>query len=132
MKKTFSHNGATLTVRRRTVRDNLLSRVVFRKMYEINAEPGAELEGWIFFAAFLLQVDIEGELGIPQPEPGADAETLYEAYEALMNYDDEMLAYLLENAFTEVARPLNEDVLSPDVDEKKSKKTTSKKSDTSS
>lgn len=125
---TLMYNDASLIFRRRTVRDNLMLRVVFRALNDRSQHlevDTLELECWSLFADFLIRVTVEGDIGIEQPSVNADPDTLWEAYEAFMAAPGE-LGTLIEHGLLRIDAPINDPDLSPDVPEKKVKKKVSK------
>ena len=115
MEKVIQYNGATVTVRRGTVRTRLLQSLLYSKL-GISADTTDEEFLFIsYYARFLTQTTIKGKLGFDIPGATDDPEQLRAGLEAFLDADvglyDEVIA-----ALNEVDAMLNDPELSPETD----------------
>lgn len=84
--KSFTYNGATITVRRGTVRDRLAVDALVWELPDTTslAESHAQRS---FGRAVVQTVSVEGELGFSWPNVSATADVLKAGFEALMDAD---------------------------------------------
>jgi len=120
----FEHNGAKVTVFRRTVRSKLHSDLLYNSLgLTTDTSPGHYME-MFHFIRLLTQTTIEGDIGFAIPDVAAPLEELQAGLEAFMESDETLLKQL-ELAIIEVNRAVNDDALLPpdSVDKKKETKT---------
>ena len=114
----ITYNGATLTVRRGTVRDRIQSNMVLNAL-GFDADDNIEFIAKRFYARVVTQTEVvEGELSFPLPPAGASADDHIKAYEHLMQ-GDAALYDLLEIALYEVDLPPGDPALAPQSEDQK-------------
>lgn len=121
LEKIISYNGATITIRRATVRARLRTTLVYNKI----GLPEAMGEDWLFmqaFARFITQATVEGDLGFRVPSLADDDETFLAGYEAFLNADVEFYD-LVNAALLEVNRSPGDPDLEPGAESSKKKTT---------
>ena len=119
----FSHNGASVEVRRADVRARLRAQLVyatFDVQTDMPDEAWAELR---FFARFLSQTRIEGDLGFPVAAVSDDRASLERCLEAFLAADEVLYDRLLI-AMNNVARNPGDADLLPEDELDAKKKTT--------
>lgn len=78
--QTFTHNGATITVRAETIEDTLDTDLLLALMG--NGSTGRERYKRAHFARLVALSTVEGDLGFAWPTPDASPEALLAAYDA--------------------------------------------------
>lgn len=108
----ISYNGATVALKRATVRSELYSGIIYRKMNVSENMPDDEFLVLMRYVIFLTRTRIEGELGFKIPIYTDTAEALQAGFEAFL---DQPQAF-----FDAIVRPishmdddLEEDALTP-------------------
>ncbi len=117
MEKVIQYNGATVTVRRGTVRSRLLSTLIYGKLNVAKDMSDADYIFMTNYASFLTQTSVKGKLGIPKPPATADEKEIRAGLEAFLEADTDFYDAIL-GALLEVDAPLNDPELAPDVDPK--------------
>lgn len=110
LSKTFQYNGATVTVKRATVRSNLREHFVFRAF---NIDPDTnemELLELQTFANFMTLAEVKGSLGFDLPQLPASPDEIKAAFEQFMNMDAAFY-----DQFIAVAREVNAPAAAEDV-----------------
>ena len=127
----FEHNGAKVTVFRRTVRSKLHSDLLYNSLgLTTDTSPGRYME-MFHFIRLLTQTTIEGDIGFAIPDVAAPPEELQAGLEAFMSAD-EALFMQLQKAFTEVNAAVNNDALLPPDKVSKKKETITEDPETTS
>ena len=80
---TFTFGEATLTIRRATVWDRVVSQTIYATLGLTKEHSQAEWNMALFYAALLTQTTISGSLGIELPAPSADHDALWAGFEAV-------------------------------------------------
>lgn len=80
---TFTFGDATLTIRRATVWDRVVSQTIYATLGLTKDNSEAEWNVALFYAALLTQTTIDGDLGIALPAPSADHKALWDGLEAV-------------------------------------------------
>lgn len=115
MEKIIQYNGATVTVRRGTVRSRLLATLLYGKL-GINEDTTDE--EWLYlnyYVRFLTQTSVKGKLGIDIPGTMAEPDVLKAGMEQFLDADVEFYDEVIA-ALNEVDGPVNDVELSPDAD----------------
>lgn len=108
----FSYNGASVTVKRETMRARLQKNIVYRKL---GITPDISDEEWEYMDAFahlLTQCDIVGDVGFPVAQVADTAEDMRTSYEAFLDSEGSLYTPLIK-AINEVDAPLGDPDLTP-------------------
>ena len=117
----IQYNGATITIRRGTVRSRLDCNMIFRA-FDIDDEmPLAEFSRIERYARFLTQCTIVGEVGFPIPALSASEAELKAGFEAFLEADTEFYDAVMV-ALANADSDLNAPELLPHVQKKGSAK----------
>lgn len=118
IEQTITYNGATITLKRATVRSRMLGQIILGRLGVTKDTPNVDFYLFNEYASFLTQTKIVGDVGFHVPLPVAEADELKAGYEAF--YDAP------ESFFDAVVIPLrlveanvNDDALLPKTDEEK-------------
>lgn len=79
----FTFGDATLTIRRATVWDRVVSQTIYGTLGLTRDHSQTEWNMALFYAALLTQTTIAGSLGITLPAPSADHDALMAGFEAV-------------------------------------------------
>lgn len=116
--KTVNYNGATVALKRATVRSRLHSGIIYRKFNVGEDTPDEEFSMLFNYVKFLTQTDIQGEIGFKVPTYADEPKDLEAGYQTFLDQP--------ETFFDEVVIPLTridaglaEDELQPTIDQKK-------------
>lgn len=114
--RTFSHNGATVTVRPSTGMDVIRVRMLYRKFLPDITDPDYELYLTVAptFAQMVQRSTVEGSLGFAWPEPSADPVTLRKAAIKLLELDGDLFLTWEEELGNANEPPNDPDLLPPD------------------
>lgn len=114
--RTFSHNGATVTVRPSTGMDVIRVRMLYRKFLPDITDPDYELYLTVAptFAQMVQRSTVEGSLGFAWPEPSADPVTLRKAAMKLLELDGDLFLTWEEELGNANEPPNDPDLLPPD------------------
>ncbi len=104
-------NGATITLRRGTVRDRLMVNSVVGKL-GIDLDYIEDFAGKRLFARFIVQAQADGDFGFAIPAITDNEETLLASFEKFLDLDGELYDEL-ETALYEVDKSLNDPDLLP-------------------
>jgi hypothetical protein len=118
LETTFKHNGATVTVRRATVRARLYRNIIYSKFAHMADMTDEEFFPLSVFARVITQVSIEGDAGFALAQPTDKAEDVQASYKAFMDADA-ALWDRLESALEQVDAPVADADLTPEAGEKK-------------
>jgi len=120
----FEHNGATVTVFRRTVRSKIQSEMLHMAFGHDEDTHQIDWLEVFSFVQLLTETSIDGDLGFKVPQIGASIEELQSGLKAFLDADEELLNQL-RLAISEVNASVNDaSLLPPDkVDKKKETKT---------
>lgn len=115
--RTFSFNGADITVRARTGMDVIRVRMLFRQIVPDVSDP--DYDFWVIVAPTFVDMvqrsTVKGSLGFTWPKAGDDAEKLRKAAKALLEQDS-TLFLTWEEQLSEVNEiPNDPDLRPPDM-----------------
>lgn len=85
--KTFTYNGAKVTVRRADVRARLMGHFIYRHFNIHEDMPEDEFLMYQTFAQFMTQTTIDGDLGFSIPVLSAPEDAIKTAFEDFMALD---------------------------------------------
>ena len=84
----FTHNDATVTFRKGTIRDRMHLNALIEKLNESIDET---MHAAAYAYAYLIaRADVDGDLGIELPDASASIEELTEGFEAFLEADEEL------------------------------------------
>lgn len=114
--RTFSHNGATVTVRPSTGMDVIRVRMLYRRFLPDITDPDYELYLTVAptFAQMVQRSTVEGDLGFKWPEPSADPAALRKAAIRLLEQDSALFLTWEEELTNVNEAPNAPDLLPPD------------------
>lgn len=111
LETTFTYNGATVTVRRETIRSRLYRTIVYGKIPHLADISSDEFLLIQTFTRVITQATVDGDLGFVLAKPTDGSDVIMASYEAFMDADP-ALYDKLETAFGEVnAPPADADLL---------------------
>lgn len=116
--KTISYNGATVVLKRATVRSRLYSGIIYRK-FDVDEKTSDEAFQVLFnYVKFLTQATISGELGFAVPSYTDDRKVLERGFEAFLDMPQAFFDAVILPLST-IDNPLTEDALQPEEHQKK-------------
>lgn len=119
--KIITYNGATVALKRATVRSRLYSGIIYRK-FDVGESTSDEAFQVLFnYVKFLTQATISGDIGFKVPSYTDDRAALERGFEAFLDMPEQFFNDIVL-ALTRIDDPLTEDALQPDEDNKKKPK----------
>lgn len=118
IEQTVTYNGATITLKRATVRSRMLSQVILGRLGVTRDTPNLDFYLINEYANFLTQTKIEGDVGFHVPLPVAESDELKAGYEVFYDapsafFDAVVIPLRL------IESDVNDDALLPKTDEEK-------------
>lgn len=115
METVIQYNGATVTVRRGTVRTRLQQSLLYNKLDISERMTDEDFLFISYYVRLLTQVSVKGNLGIDIPKTTDDPAQLKAGLSAFLDADVEFYDVVIA-ALNEIDSTMNEPELSPESD----------------